>query len=278
MPQMTMQNHNDVMDASTFDRFRKLIYDKSGISLGTNKEALVKSRISKRMRVLGIGTYRDYLSFVLDDQSGGEMELLLDAISTNVTSFYREPGHFVFMREVIKGWLSKGAHSLRVWSAACSSGEEPYTIAMELLETLKGNIDAKILATDIAPSVLGRCMKGEYSPESVAPIPKHVLTKYFSKKKVNGEIVFVAGDRIRNLVLFRQTNLSKFPYPLRGPLDIVFCRNVMIYFDRQTKAKIVGEAQRLLKPGGYLIIGNAESLAGIAPGFDSIKPAIYKRR
>jgi len=278
MQQTTLQYHNDEMTASTFDRFRKLIYDKSGISLGTNKEALVKSRISKRMRVLGIGAYKDYLSFVLSDQTGSEMELLLDAISTNVTSFYREPDHFVFMRKVIKGWLSEGARSLRLWSAACSSGEEPYTIAMEILETVNMTIDVKILATDIATSVLARSMKGEYSQEAVTPMPKHLLTKYFVKKKVDGGYIFAAGDKIRKLVLFRQTNLSKFPYPLRGPLDIVFCRNVMIYFDRQTKARIVGECQRLLKPGGYLIIGNSESLAGIAEGFDNIKPAIYMRR
>ncbi len=266
----------DKIKATTFDRFCELIYDNSGITLASNKEALVKSRLLKRMRQIGIDTYDDYLSRVTSDKSGMEMEELLDAISTNVTNFYREPAHFELMRTVIKDWVQAGASQLRVWSAACSTGEEPYTIAIEVLEALSGkSLDTKILATDIAPSVLRSCLRGEYSLDKMESVPKHFQTKYFTKTKAEGTQIYSISERVRNMVLFRQFNLNTAPYPLRGPLDLIFCRNVMIYFDRMVRARIVAEFSRLLKPGGYLFLGHSESLSGISEGYTSVQPSVY---
>lgn len=273
--------YQEEMKVATFNRLRSLIYERSGITLGENKEALVKARISKRMRQMKITTYEDYLSCCIDDPSSGEVHNLLDAISTNVTSFYREARHFELMHKVIKDWVDQGTRSLRVWSAACSSGEEPYTIAIELSETLGHRpFDVKILATDIAPSVLKVCQEGEYSQQVVAPIPNFLKLKYFSKRK-NGDPdgnIFTVKDQLRKMVFFRQFNLNTFPYPLRRPFDIIFCRNVMIYFDRPVKVPMLREFHRLLKPGGYLFVGHAESLTGMSEGFTTVEPSTYRRR
>jgi len=229
------------------------------------------------MRQLQISRYEDYLAYCIRDRSGREIPKLLDAISTNVTSFYREPRHFEVMRKAIKEWVSQGARRLRLWSAACSSGEEPYTVGIEVLESVgRLSIDVKILATDIAQSVLKVGLEGEYTQDRVAPVPKHLRAKYFIKRKNNGEDVFTVSDQVRDMVLFRQFNLNTFPYPLRGPLDIIFCRNVMIYFDHSIRGNIIKEFRRLLKPGGYLFVGHAESLTGMSEGFTSVVPSVYR--
>lgn len=276
-PDMRSVLDHDIKD-STFNKLREIIRARSGISLSKNKQALVKSRLSKRMRILGLGSFEDYLNYVLNDKSGAEMASLLDVISTNVTSFYRESRHFEVMRDVIDEWSGDGVRSLRMWSCACSSGEEPYTMAIETLEALRARAtDVKILATDIASSVLRMSLKGEYSEDKMAPVPRHLKSKYFDRRCMNGEYIYSVSQRIREMVLFRQFNLSAFPYPLRGPLDLIFCRNVMIYFDIATRVQLVQEAKRLLRPGGYLFVGHAETLAGISDGFSAVKPSIYMR-
>ncbi len=269
-----VRNMKDV----TFDRIRDIVYEKSGITLGDNKQALVRSRIAKRMRSLRIPDYDDYVDYVLRDTSGDEIQHMLDAISTNVTSFYREPTHFDFMRNIIKEWLNRGHRSLRFWSAASSTGEEPYTMAIETLETI-GNrkIDVKILATDISSKVLQISMVGDYIEDRVRPVPDDLRAKYFIQRRENGETIYSVNKRLRNLVIFRQFNLSSPPFPIRNPIDIIFCRNVMIYFDRSVRMGMVKEFQRALRPGGYLIVGHAESITGLSNGFKCIKPSIYLR-
>ena len=267
------------MDSKTFNQFVKLIYERSGISLGENKKALVKSRVSKRMRKLNMYSYSEYLKYVMNNSSDNEVILLLDAISTNVTSFYRESGHFECMRSLVKQWVQEGARSLRVWSSACSTGQEPYTIAIEILETIgQQRVDVKILATDLSLSVLKAGQRGEYTEESIAPIPSHVRSKYFNKKKVDSENIYVVNDLIRNMVIFRQFNLNNFPYPVRGPLDIVFCRNVMIYFENDFRDQICRQFQKLLKPNGYLFLGHSESLPKSFTEFGRVSPSIYVKQ
>lgn len=266
------------MKDTTFNRIRDVVYQKSGITLGDNKQALVRSRITKRMRILRITDYDDYLDYVLRDASGEEIQHMLDAISTNVTSFYREAVHFDFMRRVVKEWANKGHRSLRFWSAASSTGEEPYTMAIETLETI-GNrkIDVKILATDISSKVLQISMVGDYVEDRVMPVPEDLLAKYFIKRKENGETIYSVNQRLRDLVIFRQFNLSSPPFPIRNPIDMIFCRNVMIYFDRTVRTGMVNEFHRALRPGGYLLVGHAESITGLSNGFKCIKPSIYLR-
>ncbi len=261
------------MDRATFDKFRKLVYDHCGISLGPNKEALVSARVGKRMRALGISEHSAYLQYVTNDDSGAEIVSLIDAISTNVTSFFRESSHFDFLADVFSKWLAQGQQRFRFWSAASSSGEEPYTIAMTLLESLKGNpADVRILATDISTTVLDQCRKGTYRADKLDSVPKALRAKYFSRNKSDE---YVAADSLKNILLFRRVNLATPPFPMRGPLDVVFCRNVMIYFDNTVRQQLLAEVDRLLKPGGYLIVGHTESLTGMLSTFKSVRPSIY---
>jgi chemotaxis protein methyltransferase CheR len=266
------------MKIEIFDQIRKIVYDKSGIYLNESKDALVRARISKRMRKLHLSDFSDYLRRVVEDKTGEEIQNLLDAISTNTTSFYREDDHFDLIRSIIKEWIVEGLQTLRVWSAASSTGEEPYTMAIELKEAIgAAHIDTKILATDIAPSVLVKAQRGEYNDEKVAPIPRHLRMKYFYKKKENNGLIYTVKDDLKEMILFRQFNLSTPPFPIKRALDIILCRNVMIYFDNILRKKLAIEFERLLKPGGYLLIGHAESLTGMARGLRCLRPSIYKK-
>jgi len=268
--------NEEVLSEVTFNRIREIVYQRSGISLGDNKQALVRARIAKRMRQLDLHRYEDYLEYVIHDGDGEEIQNMLDAISTNVTSFYREPAHFDFMRQILGDWIAGGARGFRFWSAASSSGEEPYTIAIEALETIgSARINIKILATDISSRVLRISAHGEYSEDRVGPIPKVLRSKYFTRRTEKGRIIYSVNDNLRERVTFRQFNLSSAPYPLKNPMDIIFCRNVMIYFDRKVRTGMIKEFYRLLKPGGYLLVGHAESITGIVKGFKCIKPSIY---
>ena len=264
------------MSARFFDKIRQIVYEKSGIALNESKDSLVKARIAKRMKTIGIDSYEEYLVRITNDSTGMEVQHLLDAISTNTTSFYREAEHFQWLRKIVKEWMDAGQRKLRIWSAACSSGEEPYTIAIELLETFGSmRMDAKILATDIAPSVLVAAQRGEYSHKRVEPVPRELLNKYFTRIERGEDVSYMAKDELKRMILFRQFNLSKPPYPLKNPLDIIFCRNVMIYFDNRLRAKLAVEFERLLRPGGYLMIGHSETISGMTTMLRCIKPSIY---
>jgi chemotaxis protein methyltransferase CheR len=264
------------MTSETFDYFRSIVYDKSGIYLNNSKEALVRARVSKRMRALDIPDFSEYLRYVVEDSSGTEIEQLLDAISTNTTSFYREADHFDLMHNIVRQWITDGLRNLRVWSAAASTGEEPYTLAIELKECIGASpVNVKILATDIAPSVLMTAQRGEYDEEKVEPIPKLLKSKYFHKKTMGHKSTYMVKDELKKMIMYRQYNLSIFPFPIKRPLDIILCRNVMIYFDAKMRKKMAVEFERILKPGGYLLIGHAESLTGMASRLKCLKPSVY---
>lgn len=264
------------MEKRVYNKFRQIIYQKSGISLGDTKESLVAARVNKRLRELKLTNYNEYLTFLQDDSSGTELVRLIDVISTNVTSFFREAVHFQFLQQQMECWLNQGYRRFRFWSAACSSGEEPYTMAMVLLQCTTGyTIDMRILATDIATSVLERAMNGYFPEEKVTGIPKPLLERYFDIAERNGTCWYRAGRELRDMILFRRLNLSETPFPMNGPMDIVFCRNVMIYFDNTVRRKLLAEIERLLKPGGYLFVGHAESLTGQLCALKPIRPSIY---
>jgi len=266
------------MSTAVFERFRRLIYDNCGIVLADNKRPLLKARIQKRMRALNVTEYREYFDRVVSDLTGTELQHLLDAISTNVTSFYREKHHFEFMRPVIAHWVDKGMSKLRLWSAACSTGEEPYTIGIEVLEALNGrSIDVKVLATDIAAKVLRECQRGEYPAARVEPVPTSLRNKYMTRHGDRHQATYIMNDELKRMVFARQFNLIKFPYAVSGPMDFIFCRNVMIYFDRESRTEIIKEFGRILRPGGYLFVGHSESLTGLGGEFTAVRPSIYKR-
>ncbi len=264
------------LDRKTFEQFRDLIYEKSGIALGAQKEALLTARIGKRMRALGLVDYRDYLNYVLNDATGEEIVQLLDAISTNVTSFFREADHFTFLSQVLQKWANQGQRKFRFWSAASSTGEEPYTIVMTVAESIDlSTYDFRLLATDISTRVLQKAVQGEYDAEKVQSVPQELLTKYFEKLKGQKGTVYRVRQEYRSLVTFRRLNLSVTPFPMKGPLDVVFCRNVMIYFDNEVRKRLLAEIYRLLRTGGYLMVGHAESLTGMVSDFKTVRPSVY---
>jgi chemotaxis protein methyltransferase CheR len=264
------------MDHTVFKKFSALIYEKSGIVLNESKEALVSSRIAKRMRQLGMVDQKDYLNLVLEDTSGEEIVQLLDVISTNVTHFFRESEHFSFVQDKVSAWIQQGARRFTFWSAACSSGEEPYSIAMVMRELARQyQISTRILATDISTRILEKSKSGRYDAKKMENVPSMLRDRYFAKHGRGEQAEFVVRDEIASLITFKRLNLSHVPYPMNGPMDIVFCRNVMIYFDNTVRTNLLKEIYRLLKPGGYLFVGHAESLTGILSGFKSVKPSVY---
>lgn len=264
------------MDSALFNKFREIVYENSGIALGEGKEALVCARVGKRMRALGVPDYRAYLQHIKQDESREEIVQLLDAISTNVTSFFRESAHFDFVREAVSKWLAKGQRRFRFWSAACSTGEEPYSLAITLLETFGGrSVDMKILATDISTRVLAHSREGIYEAEKLKQVPSPLRERYFQRVQEVRGVGYRVTDTLRDLVVFSRLNLATPPFPMRGPLDMIFCRNVMIYFDNAVRTRLLAEAHRLLKPGGYLIVGHAESLTGMMSNMKAVKPAVY---
>jgi len=264
------------MDRKVFNQLRTIIYQTSGIALSEKKENLVASRIGKRMRALGINTHKDYLEMVKSNETGEEIAEMLDAISTNVTSFFRESNHFQFVETIFKEWLAQGQKIFRFWSAACSTGEEPYTLAMVIREVMADHkIDIKILGTDINTKVLQACRNGVYKEDKMKSVPQVLRDRYAEYQMVDGVNSYAIKTELKKLISFCRLNLSKPPFPMSGPFDIVLCRNVMIYFDDEVRKRLLDEIYRLIKPGGYLLVGHAESLTGMLSGFKPVKPSVY---
>lgn len=270
------------MDPSTFNKFCRVIHERSGIALSPGKEALVSARVAKRMRALKIEDYKTYLRHVLEDRTGQEIVHLIDAISTNVTSFFRESPHFDFLSQVVREWLSQKCTRLRFWCAASSSGEEPYSLAMTLSETLGDcktsglGPDVQILATDISARVLEKARAGNYSAERVETVPIALRDRYFDRKVEDGEVRYIIRPAVVRMVKFAWLNLAEPPFPMHGPFDAVLCRNVMIYFDKGVRTRLLAEIGRLLKPGGFLFVGQSESLTGrLSTNLKIVRPSIY---
>jgi chemotaxis protein methyltransferase CheR len=263
------------MDKQVFEELRRIVYRTSGISLGSTKEALLAARLAQRMRVLHIDDFGAYLLRVQKEGPGGEIVQLLDAISTNITSFFREPGHFAVLRRMAPRWIREGRRRLRFWSAACSSGEEAYSLAMTLSEAIGGEeVDLKILATDISTRALAAAQEGVYDRPALAPVPPALRNRYFERRHEAGEPRYQVRPALRRLIVFKRFNLADPPFPLRGPFDAILCRNVMFYFDDRVKSRLLEEFRRLLRPGGWLFLGHAESLSGLAAGFRCVRPSV----
>jgi len=266
------------MDRRTFRKLTELVYREAGIKLGPHKHALVCARVGKRLRALGLTGFGEYVKLLERDQTGLEVVELLNAISTNVTQFFREPRHFQVLRQLLRQWEQDGQRRCRIWSAAAATGEEPYSIAITMMETLRESCNAKVLATDLSTRAIERARQGEYEKRHVQQTPLSVLDKYFVKRDDDtGAETYRVTDELRRMVTFGRINLAKQPYPLRGPLDVVFCRNVMIYFDNEVRKRLLAEMFRLLRPGGHLIVGHAESLSGMLSRFKSVEPSVYVR-
>ena len=261
-----------------FNKVKDLLYRICGISLKAGKEGLVKARLSKRLRALGMDSFDSYLEYVEKDRTQEELPILVDAMTTNKTSFFRESQHFDFLsQKLLPQWQHK--RKMRFWSAACSSGEEPFTLAMVLREKL-ADIDARdvrILATDISPTVLNAARQGSYTKERVDEVPAPLRHKYFTGVGPRPQQLYEVDAAVQKLVHFAQLNLMD-PWPMQGPFDAIFCRNVMIYFDKETQGALIRRFHDLLIPGGHLFIGHSESLTGIEHPFRYVQPALYVRQ
>lgn len=266
-----------------FTKISRLVYDQCGINLSDGKRELVKARLGKRIRHGPFQSFQEYYQYVLNDESGQELVYLLDSITTNYTFFFREQKHFDYLRlEILPALMDRGGKSrrqLRFWSAACSSGEEPYSIAMTLLESIEHPFlwDLSILATDLSNKVIKVAESGVFPKERVQSIPAAFLKKYFLKGEGSWKDHVKVKDEIRKLVEFRRLNLME-PFDHREPFDCIFCRNVMIYFDKKTQKDLVNRLYECLREGGFLLIGHSESLTGVEHPFRYIRPSIYRKQ
>lgn len=264
-----------------FALIRELVQRHAGIYLGDQKRELVQARLGKLLRDLGLASFEAYYRRVVQDQSGAELARLLDAISTNQTAFWREPAHFEFLlRELLPAWRREGrsAGGLRLWSAGCSSGEEPYTLAMVLWEALP-EAEARrctVLASDLNTQVLAAAQRGIYALSRLTPLPPEWRRRHFLKGVGRWEGYVQVKPRLKETVHFFRHNLRD-PLPFTGGMDVIFCRNVMIYFDKETQAEVVQKFYDGLASGGYLFIGHSESLCNLNHRFVYIRPTVYRK-
>lgn len=276
-----MPTHSDLSDA-LFQKIAHYVYEACGIHLTERKRELVNTRIGKVIREKNFSGFREYYSWLTSDTTGEAVAELMNAISTNLTSFFREPKHFEYMQDVLLPELQQKARgqahpNLRAWSAGCSTGVEAYTIAMILLNSIPdlANWDVRILATDIDTNVLHTGEAGVYGKDMIAPVPLSFLSRFFQRTKDGTR--YRVKRQLRQMVAFRYLNLIE-KFPLRGKFDIIFCRNVMIYFDKATQQNLVNKFSDALKSGGYLFIGHSEGLSGLKHNLNYIKPTIYQKK
>lgn len=257
-----------------FAQFQGLLQRLAGIHLSPAKKALLCGRLGKRLKHHGFASYGEYFRLLTGGQEAGELQVALDLLTTNETYFFREPKHFDFLRERVLPARTPGS-PFRVWSAACSSGEEPYSLAMLLADRL-GGVPWEIVASDLSTRVLEKARSGLYPMERARNIPQNYLKAYCLKGTGQHEGSLLIERSLRARVNFLQVNLNE-PLPRLGEFDLVFLRNVMIYFEPETKRKVVQRLIPALKPGGYLLIGHSETLNGISDGLRPVSPSIYRK-
>lgn len=271
------------ISARAFRTLVEVVHGYCGIALGPDKQNLVANRLRKRLNTLGLRTYDEYCDLLAADTTGSELESLIDLITTNHTGFFREPEHFRFLSERVLPLLgpamARSGKPVRLWSAACSSGEEPYTMAMVAAETQRreGGFQWRLLGSDISRAMVAASTRGVYSSANIHGIPPELLHRYFLRgvRSQDGH-VRVDADLQRHM-RFDRINLLDAVYPVGELQHVIFCRNVMIYFDEESRAKVVKHLVRHLVPGGYLFVGYSESLGGLAHGLEAVSHGVYRR-
>ncbi|MEW6171652.1 MAG: protein-glutamate O-methyltransferase CheR [Bacillota bacterium] len=260
---------------------KNLVYDRFGINLGEHKRALVIARLQKVLHTGRFLSFKDYYDHVMRDPSAQSLLTLIDRISTNHTYFFREKEHFEFFKTTllpqVREISRKSKPDVRIWSAGCSSGEEPYTLAMITSDYFGDDfsgIEVGILATDISVSALQKAEEGEYPAEKMSQVPVEFRQRYFTPLK-NGN--WAVKKNLKDIVLFRRLNLMRNEYPFKGRFQAIFCRNVMIYFDNAVRQELIKRFHRYIEPGGYLFIGQSESLDRSSGVFKYVKPSIYQK-
>jgi chemotaxis protein methyltransferase CheR len=273
------------LSARDFTRLSNFIYDHCGIKLPPVKRTMIESRLGKRLRALGIAHFSEYVDYILEERGGAEeLVAMTDLVTTNKTDFFREPEHFSYLTEtVLPEWCDatgpRRSLPFNIWSAGCSTGEEPYTMAMVLSEFASGmpGFTFQISATDISTRVLETAKTAIYAVERIAPVPMALRRKYLLKSRNPGTEVVRIVPELRQRVSFSQLNFMDRAFGWQEPLDVIFCRNVVIYFDRPTQERLINKFCEHLKPGGYLFMGHSETLNGLDVPVTSVYPTVYRR-
>jgi chemotaxis protein methyltransferase CheR len=262
-----------------FSQISRLVYERCGICLDNGKESLVKARLMKRLKHLGLTSFSEYLKYLDEDRSMQELGSMIDALTTNKTSFFREFQHFEFIRSQVLPKLKESGSSGTFWSAGCSTGEEPYSLAILLKEELPeaNSRQCRILATDISHTVLDRARAAAYAEEVIPKDNASLLKKHLIRIQSKPAPLYRISDEARKMVQFAHLNLTD-RWPMQGPFDLILCRNVMIYFDQETRKKLVHRFWELLKHGGHLFVGHSESLTSSSAEFKYVQPAIYLKQ
>lgn len=269
------------LTAADFAEISRTVTAVAGIQMPAGKEGLVRSRLARRLRQLGLSSYQEYLARTRGAAGAAELAHMIDLLTTNKTSFFREAAHFDLLRDRVVPEFGDATGGLRIWSAGCSTGEEPYTMAMVLRDALSAAAygSARVLATDLSARVLERARAGVYADEQMADVPPELLRRHFARSSGPGDARstgWSVGPELRAPVRFAPLNLME-AWPMRGPFHAIYCRNVMIYFDKPTQAALVARFHELLAPGGYLCIGHSESLSAVGHAFAYVQPAAYRK-
>ncbi|WP_029008610.1 CheR family methyltransferase [Azospirillum halopraeferens] len=266
-----------------FDAIARLIHQLAGIHLAPHKVEMVYSRLARRLRDLRLPDFDAYCTLLDSDAGAGEVGFLVNALTTNLTAFFRESHHFTHLERVALPELRARAEGvprprLRIWSAGCSSGQEPYTIAMVLASAMADlrRWDARILATDIDTHMVETARRGVYAGDQASGIPTAIRDRFTRRVRDDGATALSMGEDLRRLITFKPLNLLE-RWPMRGPFDAIFCRNVLIYFDRAGRTQVIENFARLLATDGYLYLGHSESLYGVSNSFRQAGPTIYRR-
>ena len=276
-----MQAVDDRISKRNFDRLARYIYDYSGIKMPQSKLTMLEGRLRRRLRATGIASFDDYCDYLFnEDGIEHEAVYLIDAVTTNKTDFFRESRHFDYMAESALPALAKrGYRNLRLWSSACSTGAEPYTIAMVVQEFVerRNDLDYSILATDLSTDVLQTAHQGIYPADLVAPVPSEMMRKYVMRSVRPGNSEVRISPKLRSRIGFARMNLMDAKYPVGDPMHIIFCRNVLIYFDKPTQAAVLSRLTDCLIPGGYMFIGHSESITGIDLPLEQVSNTVFQK-
>jgi chemotaxis protein methyltransferase CheR len=277
-----MSAREESISNADFVRLRALIHEQAGINLNSDKKTMLELRVKRRLRSLHLNSFGEYCDYLFGAHGKEELVHLFDAVSTNKTDFYREPEHFEFLaQKAIPELMSRNESSrpLLIWSAGCSTGEEPYTLAMVLSECIPANpgLRFRILATDLSTTVLAKASRGVFSTEVVRPVPGDLRRKYLMRSRDRAHDFVRVVPELRSLVEFRRLNFMDRDFGLTQKADVIFCRNVLIYFDRPTQEKIMQKLAHQLLPAGYAFVGHCETLHDLDLPLVAVAPALYRK-
>ncbi len=270
-----------VLTDADFNTIRKLVYDHTGINLSSGKKDMIYSRLTRRLRQLGLSQFKEYLA-LLDDEHSDEIGNFINSVTTNLTSFFREMHHFEHLKNELLPLLMRiraDERQIRIWSAGCSTGEEPYSIAMTVKETIPDSAgwDVRILATDLDTNVLETASRGVYAEDRLNGVPKDKLKRWFKRGKgATAGKVRIHQD-LRDMIIFKQLNLMQ-KWPIKPGVDILFCRNVVIYFDKPTQKVLFDRYANILADHGRMLIGHSETLYNVCDRFDLLGHTVYKKK